>query len=154
MPGDFDGDSDFDLDDVNTLMFATGTPEADPRFDLNEDGRVNRSDLVVWVKDIKQTTFGDANLSGSFSTGDLVQVFQANEYEDDIEHNSRWETGDWNGDGEFDSGDLIEAFGNGKFDPNAGNAQFVPESCSLVDVRLLAFVAVVYLRYNRRRNGR
>ena len=53
---------------------------------------------------------GDANLDGVFNSRDLVLVFQANEYEDDVDGNSSWSEGDWNGDGDFTSADLVEAF--------------------------------------------
>ncbi|MCA9197495.1 MAG: hypothetical protein KDA87_08155, partial [Planctomycetales bacterium] len=56
-----------------------------------------------------RSTFGDANLDNRFNSSDLVQVFEAGEYEDGIAGNSTWQTGDWNGDGEFDSSDLVFA---------------------------------------------
>ena len=45
---------------------------------------------ATWV-----TWLGDANLDGQFDENDLVDVFEAGEYEDEIEMNSRWSTGDW-----------------------------------------------------------
>ena len=53
---------------------------------------------------------GDANRDGEFTTADLVQVFQAGEYEDEIENNSTWEEGDWDCDGDFTTADLVLAF--------------------------------------------
>lgn len=47
------------------------------------------------------TPTGDTNLDGHFNSADLVRVFQAGEYEDQVFANSSWEEGDWNGDGEF-----------------------------------------------------
>ena len=61
------------------------------------------------------TTPGDANYDGVFDSADLVQVFQAGQYEDMFTGNSSWETGDWNGDGEFDSSDLVVAFQSGTY---------------------------------------
>ncbi len=58
---------------------------------------------------------GDANGDGIFNSSDLVAVFQAGEYEDQILANSTFEEGDWNGDGEFDSGDLVLAFQAGHY---------------------------------------
>ncbi len=58
---------------------------------------------------------GDSNRDGVFDSGDLVTVFVAGEYEDDIPDNSTFEEGDWNGDGDFDSGDLVEAFRLGHY---------------------------------------
>ena len=59
---------------------------------------------------------GDVNDDRLFDSGDLVQVFRAGEYEDDVEDNSGWEEGDWNGDGDFDSSDLVEAFKGGQYE--------------------------------------
>lgn len=53
---------------------------------------------------------GDSNRDGVFNSSDLVLVFQAGEYEDEIDGNSTFEEGDWNGDGDFDSADLVFAF--------------------------------------------
>ena len=33
---------------------------------------------------------------------DLIDIFQAGEYEDGVVSNSTWSTGDWNGNAEFD----------------------------------------------------
>jgi uncharacterized protein YjbI with pentapeptide repeats len=79
-------------------------------FDLNNDGRVDSEDHRVWVKDLKQTYYGDANLDGEFNSGDLVQVFAAGEYEDEARVNSTWATGDWNSDWEFNTSDMVFAF--------------------------------------------
>lgn len=53
---------------------------------------------------------GDANLDGVFNDDDLLLIFQAGKYEDDIENNSTWAEGDWNNDGDFTSKDLVAAF--------------------------------------------
>jgi hypothetical protein len=65
---------------------------------------------------------GDANRDGQFDSADLVQVFQAGKYEDDVEDNSTWEEGDWNGDGDFDSGDLVTAFQEGLYERQSSAA--------------------------------
>ena len=90
---------------------------------------VTTADLSVWGKAIgwrpsrmvggspgvPSEIPGDANRDGIFDTRDLVALFIAGEFEDDIVGNSTWETGDWNGDFEFDSSDLIMAFEFGAF---------------------------------------
>jgi hypothetical protein len=53
---------------------------------------------------------GDANLDGRFNSQDLISIFQAGEYLDEISDNSTWEEGDWTCDGDFDTGDLVAAF--------------------------------------------
>ena len=59
---------------------------------------------------------GDSDRDGDFDSSDLVLVFQAGQYEDDIEQNSSWTTGDWNGDREFDSADIVCAFQYGAYE--------------------------------------
>jgi hypothetical protein len=36
-------------------------------FDVNGDAGVDQQDLHIWVKDLKSTWFGDANLDGEFN---------------------------------------------------------------------------------------
>ncbi len=52
---------------------------------------------------------GDVNGDGRFDSEDLIAVFQAGQYEDNLPDNSNWFTGDWNGDGDFDTLDLVFA---------------------------------------------
>ena len=59
---------------------------------------------------------GDVNHDGLFDSSDLVQLFQAGEYEDRVVGNSVFEEGDFNGDGDFDSSDLIMAFQQGHYE--------------------------------------
>ncbi len=54
-------------------------PEA--AFDMNGDGSISAEDHWAWVKDVKHTWFGDADLDGEFDSSDYVQVFQAGKYE-------------------------------------------------------------------------
>jgi hypothetical protein len=70
-------------------------------FDLNGDAVVDQRDLGVWVHDLMNTYFGDANFDGEFSSLDLVSVLAAGQYEDGIVSNSGWESGDWDGNGNF-----------------------------------------------------
>lgn len=105
-------------------------------FDLNRNLRVDNEDLDVWLVEAATANAqnrpyfrGDANLDGVFNTTDLIQVFQAGQYEDRIAANSSWETGDWNGDREFTSGDVLAAFQQNGFSANARVAS-VPEPTS------------------------
>ena len=86
------------------------------RFDLSRDRILSFDDLEILVSDRLNTYFGDSDLNGQFDSGDLIQIFAAGEYEDDIVGNSTWSTGDWNGDGEFDTSDLIVGFTYGGYD--------------------------------------
>jgi hypothetical protein len=95
--------------------------------DLNGDQRVDAEDRLVWVHDLANTYFGDANLDGEFNSTDLVFVFGAGEYEDNIDRNSTWSTGDWTGDGEFTTSDLVLAFQDGGYEGPRQAIRAVPE---------------------------
>ena len=146
--GDFDADDQFDVADVDDLAYRFRNGQArhywlfDDMFDVNHDSTVDFEDERVWVKDIKHTWFGDANLDGEFSSGDMVQVFQAGQYEDTIYDNSGWASGDWNADGDFTTSDLVVAFQDGGYEqgPLAGVAATVPEPKAMANL-LMACVA-------------
>ena len=92
--------------------------------------------------------YGDANKDGFFDSTDLVQVFEAGEYEDLTAENSYWTTGDWNSDGEFDSSDLVVAFMDGEYEV-ATQPATVPEPSALV----LLLLGLIALRQSRRRSS-
>ena len=108
--GDFDGDGQLTLSDINLLTGVVLSSVDPPAFDLNGDGTVDHADRKTWVEELAFTYFGDSNFDGQFNSRDLVTVFQDATYEDSIRGNSSWTTGDWNGDHEFDSSDLVLAF--------------------------------------------
>ena len=120
--GDVDADGDLDVSDINDLSarIRDGFPSRElwllGVFDANADSDVTQEDLRYWVKELKGTWFGDANLDGAFDSKDLIQVFEQNTYEDSIHNNSGWGEGDWNGDGEFDSSDLVIAFADNGYE--------------------------------------
>ena len=116
QPGDVNGDSSLTVEDMDQLTAAVAVRSDDPRFDVNHDGILDSDDRETWVRDIKQTWFGDSNLDGQFDSVDFVRVFQTGEYEDDIAMNSGWAEGDWNGDGEFNTADFVVAFTDGGYE--------------------------------------
>ncbi|MDG2381162.1 MAG: hypothetical protein P8N76_05770 [Pirellulaceae bacterium] len=150
LPGDFDGDGLLTSADIDRLSTAVRDGIVDSQFDLNQDGAVNGDDRTVWVKDLKNTYVGDANLDGVFGSGDLVEVFTTGQYEDGKTANSGWATGDWNGDAEFDSADFVAAFSDGGYElpPREPNVAAVPEPSAFV---LAAFAILGLLRPIRRR---
>ena len=130
-PGDFDGDgllTAIDMDMLTDEVIAGNDP---PAYDLDNDSLVDQEDRSVWVEQLKNTWFGDANLDLEFNSGDMVQVFVRGKYE--IAEDAGWEDGDWNGDGRFGSGDMVTAFVGGGYEkgmrPAVAN---VPEPSALV----------------------
>ena len=115
LRGDFDGDGQVNIADVDLLCSRILSGNDNPRFDLTGDGTIDRGDLDELVSNILGTTVGDANLNGIFNSSDMVQVFQVGEYEDGIPGNSTWAEGDWNCDGEFNSSDMVVAFQRGGY---------------------------------------
>ena len=79
---------------------------------------VDLEDHRIWVKDLRRTWYGDANLDGEFNSGDMVQVFAEGKYEKDAQwlNVTSWSEGDWNGDGIFDSSDMVTAFSDGGYE--------------------------------------
>ena len=57
-----------------------------------------------------ERVLGDANHDGIFDSKDLVVVFIAGKYNDDVDGNATFEEGDWNQDGDFDDQDIVAAF--------------------------------------------
>ena len=145
-PGDVNRDNSIDAADIDLLTKAVNEGNMDSVFDLNNDSVVNATDRTVWVEEINNTYFGDANLDGEFNSGDFVTVFSAGEYEDGIAGNSTWSTGDWNGDGDFDSGDFVTAFGAAGYEKGPRPVATVPEPSGL----LLAAAGLFALRWQRR----
>lgn len=108
--GDFDGDGDMTVADIDLLSIGLRGGTTNLLFDVNFDGQVDLMDRQTWIFDLKMTGYGDANLDLRFDTTDFVVVFQAGQYEDDVTGNSNWQQGDWNGDGDFTSDDFVQAF--------------------------------------------
>lgn len=94
---------------------------------------------------------GDSNLDGRFNSGDLVEVFQAGQYEDGIDGNSGWAEGDWDGDGDFTTSDLTKAFQDGRYDQNVRDkAVAIPEPHS----SSMLFAGLMGLAMRRRGVGK
>ena len=114
--GDFNGNGDLDVQDLDLLFAEIRSGRSVDLFDVNGDSVVDSIDRDLWVHDLSNTYFGDANLDGEFNSSDLVSVLAAGQYEDDIPGNSGWATGDWNGDAEFSTSDLVLAFQDGGYE--------------------------------------
>ncbi len=77
------------------------------------------------VHALNKSYLGVVQLDGEFNSVDLVDVFQAGQYEDGIAGNSIWSTGDWNGDGDFTTSDLVVAFQDGGYEAGRGPLLFL-----------------------------
>ena len=146
--GDFDRNGILDSSDINRIqeqLRTSMTPtEFTREFDLTGDALIDREDLEYWVRNIRQTWIGDANLDGRFNSSDLIQVFAFGQYNDNVPNNSTWEQGDWNGDSEFDSGDVIAAFQDGGYEQGQ-RVMLVPEPQSS-SIAILAGTVLLWCR--------
>ncbi len=137
LPGDYNGNGELDVEDLDLQGAAILSGTDPPEFDLNGDGVVDyNGDRLMWLHELKVTWVGDADLNGLFDSADFVTVFIAGTYENDLP--AGWGEGDWNADGRFDSGDFVAAFVDGGYEagPYLGAVQAVPEPSGIVLVLL------------------
>ena len=146
LEGDYNQDGDLNAADLDLLAAAMASGAHPANFDLTSDGLVNYDDRLKWVKELKGTSIGDADLNGSFGTGDLVTIFQGGKFES--AENATWREGDFNGDLRFGTGDLVAAFQDGGFDPNA-NVEPVPEPTGGTLLVICAVSAMAIARKRR-----
>ena len=144
--GDFNNDGDLDVDDLDSLMRHLNS-DRNAYFDVNDDWLLDEKDFTMWVTELKNTWFGDANLDGEFNSGDFVSVFQAGKFEQSVA--ASWSEGDWNGDGEFSSGDFVLAFQEGGYEKGLrGAVVAVPEPSAIL--LQIALLGIVTIRHRRR----
>jgi hypothetical protein len=150
VPGDFNGNRLLDLTDIDRLSARVRTGGDINRYDLTGDSQLNQDDRRVWIRDLKKTYVGDANLDSEFNSGDLVMVLAAGEYEDALEHNSGWATGDWDGDGDFTTSDFVTALADGGYEQGPRLAvSTVPEPASFA----MLMVGLIGVAIRRRSVG-
>ena len=144
--GDFDLNGLLNAADVDLLTQEIVGQRHPLLFDLNGDSLVDLVDHQVWVKDLKETWIGDADLNGEFNSSDFVQAFQAGTYE--TKEPAGWSEGDWNGDGIFDSSDFVIAFQDGGYEQGLRtDPAAVPEPASAI----LLFASLMVIATHRRR---
>lgn len=152
--GDLDANGAVDVEDLDILACRIGdcrrgvvasvqrrSEAQENASDFDSDDRLTRNDLEQFITVIRPTWPGDVDLENGFDSSDLVTVFQAGHYEDDVRINSKWTTGDWNADGEFDSKDIMFAFDAGGYNQGPRpSAAAVPEP-SLAQSLLVGMLA-------------
>ncbi|MEM7577126.1 MAG: hypothetical protein AAF328_06575, partial [Planctomycetota bacterium] len=125
--GDQNNDGIITGADIDTLYANFGTNDDDALWqgDLDVDGQVDMTDVLILVQDFARTFMGDANLDGFVAQGDLNQVL--NNWGDT---NVGWADGDFNGNGQIEQGDLnavLNNWGLSNAPSFALNPQLVPE---------------------------
>ena len=145
--GDFDQDRELGELDIDRLSAAVRNGTHPQDMDLDFDGRVTDKDRDVWVEEIRETFYGDADFSGFFTTSDLVQVLSRGQYEAGDGSSVGWSDGDFNGDGIVGSADLVIALGRGCYEGSCGPQPLVavavvpePSTCFLLLVGMLVIL--------------
>ena len=115
LPGDLNRNGTLDAEDITVFCRGYRSQSDSPHFDLDGDGRLDDSDRDRLIRDIFQSDYGDSNLDGIYNSSDLVLVFRAGQYEDNVALNSTWQTGDWDCDGDFGTSDLVFSFQRSTF---------------------------------------
>ena len=149
VAGDFNANGALDVGDIDLLTDAVLRNSTDPNFDLNADAQVDQDDRREWVEVLRATYFGDSDLDGEFNSGDLVTVFAAGKYEQDV--SASWLEGDWDGDGRFGTGDLVTAFADGGYEQGPRGIAAVPEPNGILLFAFGALAALSYPKVRRRK---
>ena len=111
-PGDFDFSGAVDADDIDLLFAQIRTGASEPRFDLNNDLLVDRSDADVLIRNILGTDYGDTDLDGDVDAADRTQLAGGWTGALSPGNESSWTFGDFDGDGDVDSVDQTFLIGN------------------------------------------
>ncbi len=152
--GDLDANGIYDVADIDMLTVHTYVRNWLPTamFDLNSDNAVDQYDHRAWIKELKQTWYGDANLDGEFNASDMTAALNAGKYEKRVPdlwiweeargEPASWSEGDWNGDGVFDTGDLVKALEDGGYEMGPREPAAVPEPSGVLLLTFGALMAV------------
>lgn len=141
VAGDFNGNGVLDAADIDSLTQASAAGTNVASFDLSGDAKVDGTDINRWVRDLKRSWIGDANLDGQFNSSDLVTLFAAGTYENGSA--AKWTTGDFTGDGLFTTSDLVAALSDGGYEQGARTAvSAVPEPASATLLLIGSLLAV------------
>ncbi len=109
VTGDFNGDGNYDCDDIDELVQTIVAASDDAAFDLTGDGSVNGLDLDAWLLEAGEANlgsgisylYGDANLDGVVDVSDF-NLWNDNKYQP----TGTWCQADFNADGSTDVSDF------------------------------------------------
>jgi hypothetical protein len=144
VPGDFNADSVLSAEDIDLLSAEIFSPEPRLRFDLNDDGIVDQDDRSVWVSDLKQTFFGDADLDGQVNAADLNNLALSWQASDA----TSWAQGDFDGDGNVNATDLNSLALNWR--KGTAEAAAVPEPSATTLLLIVGILTITRRRYLRK----
>ena len=140
--GDFNGDRELTVEDIDLLTAEIQKDE--PRFWFDIDGNeiVDSGDISAWVE-LRGTFVGDADLDGQVNAADL-NALALNWQADDA---TSWVQGDFNGDGLVNATDLNDLALNWR--SGSGKASAVPEPSSGWLLAMVGLVTLVGCRRTR-----
>ncbi|MEM7314315.1 MAG: lamin tail domain-containing protein, partial [Planctomycetota bacterium] len=101
-PGEFNGDTTVDIDDINLLYDAIARGSTASNFDLDGNGVVDSADGMFMITQIIGTLPGDANLDMTVDVSDF-NIWNSNKFGS---CSGGWGAGDFNGDGVTDVSDF------------------------------------------------
>ena len=145
LPGDFDLNGAVDVLDIDILREAIGHNRNIVGSDLNKDGLFDSEDVRVWVEDVKQTFFGDADLDGEVSFADFLTL------SGNFDESGGWGDGDFDGDGKVAFADFLmlsQNFGN---KPSAISATPEPTSALSATIGVACILRLCRRRRCRRK---
>jgi hypothetical protein len=129
--GDFNGDTNWNCTDVNSLVAEIAAGTHGPTFDMTGDGLVNQLDLDAWLvaggaNNPAQTggnpfLKGDGNLDGVVDGSDF-NIWNSRKFT----ATPAWCSGDFNADGVVDGSDF-NIWNSRKFTSSLDNSLLVPE---------------------------
>lgn len=122
IEGDFNGDVQVNVADIDLLLAALHAGSVDPIYDVSHDGEVTLADLDFLVTNLVQTSvgagtwYGDVDLDGDVDRTDAAVVSM----QFGRTGTPTWASGDWDASGTTDLADMA------KLQANLGNPATVP----------------------------
>ena len=141
FPGDFNGNRQTDVEDINRLTAEILADQPDLSFDLNGDALVDQQDREFWVT-ANQTFFGDLDLDGEVDFQDFLSFSRSFGNETAV----GWEDGNLDGNVGVQFGDFLLL---AKYFGQTSSVLSVPEP-NLMQSLVLAMFVVSAVRRPRR----